>query len=101
MFLDSTNGHPVFGLKKRLQQHIAQYPAHTHSPQPFDMYPIAKKEKIEDPPTDEFMEFCRSLYLPLKEVGFKDRVQWLKIQKTIRDIVYEAQMDSVTKNPDM
>ncbi|EGT56079.1 hypothetical protein CAEBREN_07271 [Caenorhabditis brenneri] len=91
MFLDSVN--TDFAMKKRP---MTMFPGST-----YDLYsgPSSKKEKIEDLPTDEFMEFCRSLYLPLKEIGYKDRVHWLKIQKTIRDIVFDTQIELVTKAP--
>ncbi|CAI2301742.1 unnamed protein product [Caenorhabditis sp. 36 PRJEB53466] len=91
---------PEYLMKKRM--HVTPILPHPQQSQPYEMYtgPASKKEKIDDsPPSDEFMEFCRSLYLPLKEVGYKDRVHWLKIQKAIRDIVYEAQLESVTKGP--
>lgn len=89
MFLDSVNQND-FVMKKRPMQFQGQ---------PYDLYqgPSSKKEKLEEMPSDEYMEFCRSLYLPLKEIGYKDRIHWLKIQKSIRDIVYEAQLESVTK----
>ena len=93
MFLDAVN-QPDFALKKRAVS--MTFPA-----QSYDMYqgPTMKKEKLEEIPTDEYMEFCRSIYLPLKEIGYKDRVRWLKIQKTFRDIIYEAQLESAVKPP--
>uniref|UniRef100_A0A1I7T256 MADF domain-containing protein n=1 Tax=Caenorhabditis tropicalis TaxID=1561998 RepID=A0A1I7T256_9PELO len=92
MFLDNINHD--FAMKKRPMP--MPFPG-----QPYDIYPVPqmKKDKLDDIPTDEYMEFCRSMYLPLKEIGYKDRVHWLKIQKTIRDIIFEAQMETVTKTP--
>lgn len=92
-FLDAAN-QSDFAVKKRNLS--MSFPG-----QSYDLYhgPPVKKDKLDEIPTDEYMEFCRSLYLPLKEIGYKDRVQWLKIQKTIRDVVYEAQLESVTKAP--
>ncbi|VDM53989.1 unnamed protein product [Angiostrongylus costaricensis] len=42
---------------------------------------------------DEYMAFCRSLLHPLREIAYKDRIQYLKVQKAIRDLLHDAQMD--------
>ncbi|KIH52993.1 hypothetical protein ANCDUO_16890 [Ancylostoma duodenale] len=70
----------------------------------------------EDPEDeDEYMAFCellkinkhqyykyltfvfpvsgRSLLHPLREIAYKDRIQYLKVQKAIRDLLHDAQMD--------
>uniref|UniRef100_A0A8R1DEH0 MADF domain-containing protein n=1 Tax=Caenorhabditis japonica TaxID=281687 RepID=A0A8R1DEH0_CAEJA len=95
-FLEVPTSPNEFGARKRPQ-------TSSYSPPPppnYEVYPApapTKIEKLDTAPSDEFLEFCRSLYLPLKEIGDKDRIQWLKTQKTIRDIVHEAQMESVAK----
>uniref|UniRef100_A0A1I7XPX7 MADF domain-containing protein n=1 Tax=Heterorhabditis bacteriophora TaxID=37862 RepID=A0A1I7XPX7_HETBA len=55
----------------------------------------------EDSEEDEYMAFCeyfenfsgRSLLYPLRDIGYKDRVQFLKVQKSIRDLLHETQME--------
>ncbi|CAI5438535.1 unnamed protein product [Caenorhabditis angaria] len=62
------------------------------------MDPIAEDVKrIKNEESDEFMTFCRSLYHPLKEIAHKDRIQYLKLQKTIIDLIHNTQMDVLTK----
>ncbi|VDL71591.1 unnamed protein product [Nippostrongylus brasiliensis] len=56
-------------------------------------------KRIPPPPSeeadeeDEYMAFCRSLLHPLREIAYKDRIQYLKVQKAIRDLLHDAQMD--------
>ncbi|PIO76671.1 hypothetical protein TELCIR_01267 [Teladorsagia circumcincta] len=53
--------------------------------------PPPPSEDVED--EDEYMAFCRSLLHPLREIAYKDRIQYLKVQKAIRDLLHDAQMD--------
>ncbi|VDO22307.1 unnamed protein product [Haemonchus placei] len=53
--------------------------------------PPPPSEDAED--EDEYMAFCRSLLHPLREIAYKDRIQYLKVQKAIRDLLHDAQMD--------
>ncbi|CAD6184823.1 unnamed protein product [Caenorhabditis auriculariae] len=57
--------------------------------------PSAKRTREESEDMDEYMGFCKSLYHPLREIGYKDRVQLLKAQKAIRDIIHDAQMEAL------
>ncbi|VDK42634.1 unnamed protein product [Anisakis simplex] len=41
---------------------------------------------------DEYVVFCNSLIYPLREIGSISRVELLKIEKEIRDIIHEKQM---------
>ncbi|KAK6013023.1 hypothetical protein OSTOST_21727, partial [Ostertagia ostertagi] len=60
---------------------------------------IVHAKRIPPPPSedaedeDEYMAFCRSLLHPLREIAYKDRIQYLKVQKAIRDLLHDAQMD--------
>ncbi|UMM13042.1 hypothetical protein L5515_001516 [Caenorhabditis briggsae] len=97
LFLDTANHHnSEYIMKKR----SLSMPFPSSSFEAYHGIP-SKKEKLEETPTDEFMEFCRSLYLPLKEIGLKDKVQWLTLQKTIRDIIYNAQLENIKGPPNM
>ncbi|KAK6052095.1 hypothetical protein COOONC_10400 [Cooperia oncophora] len=58
---------------------------------------IVHAKRIPPPPSedaedeDEYMAFCRSLLHPLREIAYKDRIQYLKVQKAIRDLLHDAQ----------
>ncbi|XGW24293.1 hypothetical protein V3C99_006020 [Haemonchus contortus] len=60
---------------------------------------MVSAKRIPPPPSedaedeDEYMAFCRSLLHPLREIAYKDRIQYLKVQKAIRDLLHDAQMD--------
>ncbi|VDN28316.1 unnamed protein product [Cylicostephanus goldi] len=54
---------------------------------------IAPQSGEETEEEDEYMAFCRSLLHPLREIAYKDRIQYLKVQKAIRDLLHDAQMD--------
>ncbi|TKR92111.1 hypothetical protein L596_006827 [Steinernema carpocapsae] len=41
---------------------------------------------------DEYDAFCRSLAFPLREIGVKNRIEFLRLQKSIQDLIYEKQM---------
>ncbi|KAH7728428.1 Protein MADF-10 [Aphelenchoides avenae] len=58
-----------------------------------------KREDAYDPRSvtpayyeDEYSAFCSSLVHPLREIGSGSRVEFLRLQKTIRDAIYETQM---------
>ncbi|CAI4231607.1 unnamed protein product [Auanema sp. JU1783] len=64
------------------------------------MYSLKSKRLREDDleDDDEYMGFCRSLVYPMREIGYKDRVELLKLQKAIRDLVHDAQMNVLIKS---
>uniref|UniRef100_A0A1I7XYI0 MADF domain-containing protein n=1 Tax=Steinernema glaseri TaxID=37863 RepID=A0A1I7XYI0_9BILA len=41
---------------------------------------------------DEYDAFCRSLAYPLREIGTRNRVEFLRLQKAIQDQIFEKQM---------
>uniref|UniRef100_A0A0N4ZN87 MADF domain-containing protein n=1 Tax=Parastrongyloides trichosuri TaxID=131310 RepID=A0A0N4ZN87_PARTI len=44
---------------------------------------------------DEYSSFCRSLVFSLREIGSTNRLQYLKVQKAIRDTIHEAQVQCI------
>ncbi|MCP9260027.1 hypothetical protein DINM_003413 [Dirofilaria immitis] len=42
---------------------------------------------------DEYSAFCNSLIYPLREIGSMNRLEYIKLQKVIRDTVHEKQME--------
>uniref|UniRef100_A0A0R3S1I1 MADF domain-containing protein n=1 Tax=Elaeophora elaphi TaxID=1147741 RepID=A0A0R3S1I1_9BILA len=42
---------------------------------------------------DEYSAFCNSLIYPLREIGSMNRLEYIKLQKLIRDAIYEKQME--------
>ncbi|KAK0429352.1 hypothetical protein QR680_011337 [Steinernema hermaphroditum] len=41
---------------------------------------------------DEYDAFCRSLAFPLREIGTRNRLEFLRLQKAIQDQIFEKQM---------
>lgn len=44
-------------------------------------------------PEDEYSSFCSSLIYPLREIGSMNRLEYVKLQKVIRDAIHEKQME--------
>ncbi|EFO18455.1 hypothetical protein, variant [Loa loa] len=42
---------------------------------------------------DEYSAFCNSLIYPLREIGSMNRLEYIKLQKVIRDAIHEKQME--------
>ena len=43
----------------------------------------------------------KSLIFPLREIGRTNRMEYVKLEKTIRDVVYEAQMRILVKSEEI
>ncbi|OZC12759.1 hypothetical protein X798_00393 [Onchocerca flexuosa] len=42
---------------------------------------------------DEYSAFCNSLIYPLRDIGSMNRLECIKLQKVIRDVIHEKQME--------
>ncbi|VBB27138.1 unnamed protein product [Acanthocheilonema viteae] len=48
---------------------------------------------------DEYSAFCNSLIYPLREIGSMNRLEYIKLQKVIRDAIHEKQVELLENEP--
>uniref|UniRef100_A0A914C6N0 MADF domain-containing protein n=1 Tax=Acrobeloides nanus TaxID=290746 RepID=A0A914C6N0_9BILA len=84
-------------FKNEVEQPQNQNPSVSQSSHVGNVYRTPEPYGVED----EYASFCKSLIYPLRDLGMANRMEYLKLQKNIRDAVYEAQMRNLVKNEEI